>query len=425
MRPSLARLCLSSFLCVCLDVPALTAQVSWIDRSPLNGPPPRYNHAMAYDENRGVVVLFGGRAQTGILSDTWEWDGFLWTQKTPKTRPSAREQASMAYDGNTKKILLFGGGGLADTWTWDGVTWARATPTRSPSVRNSAAMAYDKDRKVVVLYGGHRSVSHADTWEWNGTTWTDRNVSGPPKGAGGLAYDASRKETFLYIGSQTWVWNGKAWTRRFPAGFASGHTLAYDPWRRRVLQFGGSRLLNDLWEWNGAEWRLRHVQSPPRKRQWTALAYDTRRRRLVLFGGSADGTAWVGDTWELAADCFCVGEGHPGGGAPISCVSPPVLGATFRIAFSAPQGRSTLFVGPAPLGSTGLPVSPPLVCTAGTFYPQPLATLRATGKPAVLNLPVPGDPQLAGVRVTVQAASPRVLGCLELTDAIEVTLRHR
>jgi hypothetical protein len=35
---------------------------------------------MAYDSDRGRVVLFGGWDVTGAVSDVWEWNGRQWTR---------------------------------------------------------------------------------------------------------------------------------------------------------------------------------------------------------------------------------------------------------------------------------------------------------------------------------------------------------
>jgi hypothetical protein len=38
---------------------------------------------MAYDRNRGRIVLFGGINDINLppqLTDTWEWDGTSWTR---------------------------------------------------------------------------------------------------------------------------------------------------------------------------------------------------------------------------------------------------------------------------------------------------------------------------------------------------------
>jgi hypothetical protein len=48
-----------------------------------SAPPRRRGTAMAYDEARRRVVLFGGEGETGLLADTWEWDGRQWARVTP------------------------------------------------------------------------------------------------------------------------------------------------------------------------------------------------------------------------------------------------------------------------------------------------------------------------------------------------------
>ena len=48
-----------------------------------SAPTRRRGTAMAYDEQRGRMVLFGGTDDSGILGDTWEWDGSTWTRVSP------------------------------------------------------------------------------------------------------------------------------------------------------------------------------------------------------------------------------------------------------------------------------------------------------------------------------------------------------
>ncbi|HUQ82632.1 MAG TPA: hypothetical protein VM076_15895 [Gemmatimonadaceae bacterium] len=67
-----------------LDEPATTwlwASGSWSRAG--SAPTRRRGTAMAYDEQRGRVVLFGGTDDTGTLGDTWEWDGKQWTRIAP------------------------------------------------------------------------------------------------------------------------------------------------------------------------------------------------------------------------------------------------------------------------------------------------------------------------------------------------------
>ena len=138
----------------------------------------RHGHTMAYDPTRNVIVLFGGRSNSGSLSDTWEYDGNTWTQSAPILSPPARSAHTMAYDPTRNVIVLFGGLDSSvrvnDTWEYDGNTWTQSAPALSPPIRSDHTMVYDPTRNVIVLFGGFGSsnTSLNDTWEYDGANWT-------------------------------------------------------------------------------------------------------------------------------------------------------------------------------------------------------------------------------------------------------------
>ncbi len=163
---------------------------AWNSLGVTPAPYSRYGHSMAYDAGRGVVVLFGGYDnQNERLDDTWEWNGGTWTERIdlPPSRPSARAYAAMAYDEQRDVIVLFGGnqGGAepycGDTWEYDGNEWTHRTDN-GPSAREGAAAAYDatSGRDCVVLFGGYDSTYKQDTWKWDGASWTQESPSNPP-----------------------------------------------------------------------------------------------------------------------------------------------------------------------------------------------------------------------------------------------------
>ncbi len=90
------------------------------------GPQARILHAMAFDSSKNVVTLYGGQLQQGdpaqeasYLNDTWEWDGQDWIQQE-NTGPN-RCRHAMAYDDHRQRLVLFGGNdalnqGYGDTW---------------------------------------------------------------------------------------------------------------------------------------------------------------------------------------------------------------------------------------------------------------------------------------------------------------------
>src|ERR1700683_3493176 len=101
----------------------------WTQLFPATSPSARWSPGVFYDGAARNIVLFGGLNSSGVsLNDTWTWDGRTWTQQFPPVSPPARyfDLTNMSYDAATQNVVLFGGGGssgvLGDTWTWNGVT---------------------------------------------------------------------------------------------------------------------------------------------------------------------------------------------------------------------------------------------------------------------------------------------------------------
>ena len=74
---------------------------------------------MAYDEDRNVSVMFGGRGNVA-LNDAWEYgeDLYSWRHLPAADaegdgNPVERFNASMTYDKHNDEILLMGGSLLA------------------------------------------------------------------------------------------------------------------------------------------------------------------------------------------------------------------------------------------------------------------------------------------------------------------------
>lgn len=97
-------------------------------------PPGRYWHNLAYDGDSGKMVMFGGSTagfDTG--DDTWLFDASTgsWEAVDSEETPPGRANSAMAYDEDHGKIIMFGGlpewgePPLADLWALDPVegTW--------------------------------------------------------------------------------------------------------------------------------------------------------------------------------------------------------------------------------------------------------------------------------------------------------------
>jgi hypothetical protein len=95
------------------------------------GPGPRAKHAMAFDKRTGKVLLYGGERNTvDQLGDMWEWDGQKWNaRKLSEPNPGIRRGHSMAYDDSRGVTVLYGGihknNVMQDTWEWNGSAWKK------------------------------------------------------------------------------------------------------------------------------------------------------------------------------------------------------------------------------------------------------------------------------------------------------------
>ncbi len=299
----------------------VSTRPDWLLAQAPSGPTARDAHAMAYDTDRGRVVLFGGANEYNFsdFADTWEWDGNAWIERSPATSPTQRFGHAMAYDAARGRVVLFGGYGffsgglLADTWEWDGNEWVEATPATSPPGRFGAAMAYDSARGRIVLFGGVGDGAElGDTWEWDGSDWIERTpASSPPaREYGALAYDRTRQRAVLFGGfdgvsylGDTWEWDGNEWALRVTATHPPArtwHMMTFDETRERAVLFGGydgDIPYNDVWEWDGTAWLEKPSGASPSPRVVAAMVYDRARSRTVMFGGY-DGNQPLADTWE-------------------------------------------------------------------------------------------------------------------------------
>ncbi|WP_311764962.1 cadherin-like beta sandwich domain-containing protein [Paenibacillus agricola] len=252
------------------------------ERVTVNLPPDaRQAASMVYDENADNVVMFGGQGNSGLFDETWIWDG---RQKSWKEilnlspKPSNRQGAVMAYDAVSKKVLLFGGEGqsgvLGDTWLWNGTdaTWEEVTGLIShPSARGGAQLAYDGEQ--LVLFGGYTGSGNSktplgDTWLWDGAAWTQAQPDqSPPAAYGGkMVYDGNTAVQYGgNIGSITASYVGQISTKTFTHDDSSPL----------------------LWQWDRAAKSWTSTNGPETYGRWgQTMAYDG--RRVVLFSGERD-----------------------------------------------------------------------------------------------------------------------------------------
>jgi hypothetical protein len=297
-------------------------------------------------------------------------------------------------------------------------------------MRERHALAYDSNRRRMVLFGG---ANQADTWEYDGVTWTQMSpLIGPPaRGDHGMAYDATRKLVVAVTGAETWVWDGREWNKRtFAAGSASQpDSIVHDESRNRVVH-----VITYLWqfvgycstqEWDGNSWSNPvEWRGAPARFEFGA-AYDGLSGGVLAFGGRTVLSEPTNETWLYSHDCWPLAPGHAGGGAPSACITPPVLGGRFCVAFAARQGAGVLLLSPGTCGDAWAQLGPPLLCAQGSLYPSPvgLEAFAAYGDPALTCKTIPFDLALLGGRLCLQGAGLELPTCFRLTDGVRAVIR--
>lgn len=295
----------------------------WVQRTDVGSPGQRYSHAMAYDEERGVTVFFGGELSNPgdaevYFNDTWEYDGVHWRRVDIAGEvPAPRSGHAMTYDPVRRQVLMQGGvnedGYLREFWSFESLgsgagRWRRlpmfvegGAPGPGPGgvndeARAGHAMVFDRMHNQVLLLGG--------------TTGADPNLESPG----------------TYRSDRVWSWNGEAWAssgmiRQPVAGRWDGptrHAMAFDAHQGILAISGGAYYyygdvqdpagwvdLTDsrfLWAttFTGVATFVRFTTGPeiapfPGGRQQHAMVYDDHRRRFVLYGGTGDNSPAIGE----------------------------------------------------------------------------------------------------------------------------------
>ncbi|HTT26025.1 MAG TPA: hypothetical protein VMH90_03560, partial [Thermoplasmata archaeon] len=325
--------------------------------------------SMTYDSEDGYVLLFGGAIfnatsalTNGIItsgnvsSQTWRFQNGSWTDLTSTvgTPPPPREEAMMVDDPSDGYVLLFGGtyselcsngaNGTVpehpagancseypgpffysfypnDSWAFRAGTWSRLHPSESPAGRALGQMAYDPRDGYVVLFGGlsgqGMTLTLGDTWTFSRGNWTDLTgtlpEAPPPRGMGGLAWDASDGFLLLFGGAtyistppwtsglpwegfrnDTWTFVGGAWsnissTLPLAPGPRANFEMDSGP-RGGVLLFAGATVLGsfgDTWLFHDLRWWYLSpsLSTAPPSLEYAMTAFVPAQNTTLLFGG--------------------------------------------------------------------------------------------------------------------------------------------
>jgi hypothetical protein len=167
---------------------------NWRQMAPEESPLPQYGHHMIYDSLNRKVVMYGGHwsyagtSQHGYSDGVWTYDypSDTWTKIDPATSLPSRYWHTLAYDEDRGKMVVFGGSGardaiLDDTWLYDlsTNTWERLYTDEKPPERENSALVYDPVYKKLILFGGLKEVGEPplnDLWVLDTAEGTWREI---------------------------------------------------------------------------------------------------------------------------------------------------------------------------------------------------------------------------------------------------------
>jgi hypothetical protein len=141
---------------------------------------------MAFDAVLGRVVLFGGADATSTprqLSDVWDWDGTTWTERTPAESPAGRQDHAVAYDEARQRLVMFGG----QTGWWQADTWELMPIRPARSMSFGQGCAGTAGSPVLLPSIGHRP--------WLGDSF-QAEVINAPAGRPAVLFSGSSRTNF-------------------------------------------------------------------------------------------------------------------------------------------------------------------------------------------------------------------------------------
>jgi uncharacterized protein (TIGR03437 family) len=377
-------------------------------------PPGLMSMSMVFDSRRHVAVMFGGRDNTAVYSNTYQYMPTGWNRISTPHSPPGRFWSAMAYDDHRQRIVLYGGQTnsttFGDTWESDGSDWTSISTVHSPGAQSGISMAYDSCRQKTVLFD-----RQGRTWEYNGADWTNITTTATPpaRNLAAMVFDPGHCRTLLFGGgpssgpsnalSDTWSYDGTNWTQFNNAATPPGrwgHVMAFDTSRGRVVLFGGygpaypgGADTNDTWEFDGSTWVQVLPQASPPSLVQAAMVYDQSRSRIVMFGGTQAWEYTPGPVWAVATThAGTFSQGQTGATYTVTVANTvwtDQTSGTVTVRETMPPGLT--LVSMSGTGWTCTPGSPSCTCTdplaAGASYPPLTLTVNvaADAPPWVTN----------------------------------------
>lgn len=308
----------------------LTLFILFLNGLAAGQPTPRHLERVAYDDPRNKLIVFGGSAmRDGRLeydSNVYEWGIKKGWRVFVGSGPGPRNGGALVYHSGLKETILMGGVYensrgyriLFDVWQWNGRRW-RKSDTTCPVKEPEAVFASGMEKVLVcgevtnkdrLVYSGDRQF---ELWSFDGREWRLESRQVPAIGGSlSMSFDQDRNCLMIPMAEGdkmvVYEWAGGLWEKRFSTRenplARSRYSFAYDPMRHAAYLHGGrtdqKEFLNDLWQWDGRDWKNVTPKAPIDKKASSRMVYG--KPGLVEFGGAVDRdnkTITVNEIWVL------------------------------------------------------------------------------------------------------------------------------
>jgi len=370
----------------------------------------------------GELFFFGG-----MNTNDWLWSGTHWS---PVTTPiPRRDRYAIAVHGSSGDVILHGGYAgsqfINDMWRYDGNSWQQIMPPNMPTQFAFSCLGHDPVSDDMVLIGSTPS-SVWETWRYDGADWFQSSATfGPTNGRLSMCTDTVRGVLTALLSSTNGIevfgFIGDGWQLETQhSGLFGLGAAAFDPVRGRVVYYESHPTVSDVtYEYDGLTLR----QLPDNvgvQLAGHAQAYDARRGEVVLVDAGGEIFSWMKEPRP-----FATAYGDP-------CVDPafrldlapgfvPTIGAAHRLQAGAMSGAFAFAVAGFSHASQGGVVLPTPI--PGTSCLQRVEFVSASLLGAMLprvDITVPNDPQLLGVRYDAQFLSGDTTGIVDVTNGLEI-----
>jgi hypothetical protein len=187
----------------------------WVDLSPVHTPPPVLGGSLAYNPVHDEMILFGGGhvaepdGSGRLVGYTGTWAYRFrerdWTPVRSAVQPPPRMNARMVLDSRNGLLVVFGGDAqshyLGDTWLFDLRTreWRKSKSQSGPDPRAGHFSVYDPESGLIVVGGGYNRQDLRDMWSYDAASDRWQRVEGEAPTGFYLSADLSPRDRLIVM----------------------------------------------------------------------------------------------------------------------------------------------------------------------------------------------------------------------------------